>query len=97
MLTLALTMDHEEYLAEIATGRAVRSGTMAGRHSFARLRAGFLAESRARAEALAGEMDRDLSLAELRRARSLTQNQLAADLHGGQASIQPRAGRPPND
>ena len=29
----------------------------------------------------------DLSLAELRRARALTQDQLAADLHVGQASI----------
>lgn len=32
-------------------------------------------------------MERDLSLAELRRARSLTQDQLAADLHVNQASI----------
>ena len=60
---------------------------MAGRHSFAQLRAGLPAEDQARAEALTAEMDRALSLAELRRARALTQDQLAADLHVGQASI----------
>jgi len=60
---------------------------MAGRHSFARLRAGLPPEGRARAEALTDEMDRELSLAELRRARALMQDQLAADLHVGQASI----------
>ncbi len=60
---------------------------MAGKHSFAQLRAGLPAESKARAEALTAAMDRTLSLAELRRARALTQDQLAADLHVGQASI----------
>ena len=60
---------------------------MAGRHSFAHLRAELPAGERAQAEALTAEMDRELSLAELRRARALTQDQLAADLHVGQASI----------
>jgi DNA-binding XRE family transcriptional regulator len=60
---------------------------MAGRHSFDRLRAGLSAESRAKADALTEAMERDLSLAELRRARAMTQEQLAADLHVGQASI----------
>ncbi len=60
---------------------------MAGRHSFPQLRAVLSAEDQARAEALTVEMDRALSLAELRRARALTQDQLAADLHVGQASI----------
>lgn len=60
---------------------------MAGRHSFDRLRAGLSAESRAKAAALTDTMERDLSLAELRRARAMTQDQLAADLHVGQASI----------
>ena len=60
---------------------------MAGRHSFARLRAALPAGERAQAEALTTAMDRELSLAELRRARALTQDQLAADLNVGQASI----------
>lgn len=60
---------------------------MAGKRSFAQLRAGLSAKDRAQAEALTDEMDRELSLAELRRARALTQDQLAADLHVGQASI----------
>lgn len=60
---------------------------MAGRHSFAKLRVGLSPEGRARAEALTAEMDRELTLAELRRARALTQDQLASDLRVGQASI----------
>ena len=60
---------------------------MAGRHSFDRLRAGLSAESRTKAAELTEAMERDLSLAELRRARAMTQEQLAADLHVGQASI----------
>lgn len=60
---------------------------MAGRHSFDRLRAGLSAEGRAKAAVLTDRMERDLSLAELRRARAMTQDQLAADLHVGQASI----------
>ena len=60
---------------------------MAGRHSFEQLRGGLSAEARAKAVTLTDAMERDLSLAELRRARLLTQDQLAADLHVNQASI----------
>jgi len=60
---------------------------MAGRHSFDRLRNGLRAAARAEAAALTDAMDRDPSLAELRRARLMTQDQLAADLHINQASI----------
>jgi transcriptional regulator with XRE-family HTH domain len=41
----------------------------------------------AKAAALTEAMERALSLTELRRARAMTQDQLAADLHVGQASI----------
>ena len=60
---------------------------MAGRHSFDQLRDGLPAEARAEAAALTDAMERDLSLAELRRARLMTQDQLAADLHINQASV----------
>ncbi len=60
---------------------------MAGRHSFDRLRAGLSAEARAKAASLTDALERELSLTELRRARAMTQHQLAADLHVGQASI----------
>ncbi|HVY14009.1 MAG TPA: XRE family transcriptional regulator [Rhodopila sp.] len=58
-----------------------------GSHAFARLRESLSPEAQAEAVALTDQMDRELSLAELRKARSLTQDQLAADLHVGQASI----------
>lgn len=60
---------------------------MGGRHSFDRLRAGLPAEGRTTATAITDAMERELSLSELRRARAMTQEQLAADLHVGQASI----------
>src|SRR5579862_3167629 len=60
--------------------REKEKGTMAGRHSFDRLRAGLSAENRAKAAAIPDAMERVLSLAELRRARAMTQEQLAADL-----------------
>jgi hypothetical protein len=60
---------------------------MAGRHSFDRLRGGLSAEAGAKAASLSDAMERELSLTELRRARAMTQDQLAADLHVGQASI----------
>ncbi len=60
---------------------------MAGRHSFDQLRRGLPADARAEAAGLTDAMERDLSLAELRRARLMTQDQLAADLHINQASI----------
>ena len=58
-----------------------------GRHAFTRLRERLSPEARGEASALTDRMAWDLSLAELRKARSLTQDQLAADLHVGQASI----------
>jgi transcriptional regulator with XRE-family HTH domain len=60
---------------------------MTGKHSFDRLRAGLSAEARTEAARLTDAMERELSLADLRRARSMTQDQLASDLHVGQASI----------
>lgn len=60
---------------------------MAGRHNFNQLRDSLSPEGRAKAASLTGAMERDLSLTELRRARAMTQDQLAADLHVGQASI----------
>lgn len=60
---------------------------MTGRHSFDRLRDSLPAAARAKAGSLTDAMDRDLSLAELRRARLMTQDQLAADLHINQASV----------
>ena len=60
---------------------------MAGRHSFDQLRAGLTADGRAKADSLTDAMARNLSLTELRRARAMTQEQLATDLHIGQASI----------
>ena len=60
---------------------------MVGRRPFNQLRDGLPADARAKAAALTDAMERDLSLAELRRARLLTQDQLAADLHINQASI----------
>ncbi len=46
---------------------------MAGRHAFDRLRAGLSAEGRAEAASRTIAMEHDLSLAELRRARAMTQ------------------------
>ncbi len=60
---------------------------MAGRNSFDRLRAGLSVKARAEAVAATDVLDRELSLAELRRARAMTQEQLAADLRIGQASV----------
>ncbi len=60
---------------------------MAGRHLSERLRDSLPAPARTEAAALTDAVERDLSLAELRRARLLTQDQLAADLHVNQASI----------
>lgn len=60
---------------------------MAGRHPFDRLRAGLSPESQREAAALTNAMEQELSLGELRRARAMTQEQLASDLHIGQASV----------
>lgn len=59
---------------------------MAGRHAFERLRAGLSAEGQRQAAALTDAMERALPLAELRRARAMTQEQPAEDLHRGKAS-----------
>ena len=60
---------------------------MAGRHPFSRLREGLLPEALAREAAVTDAMEREMSLAELRRAQRMTQEQLAADLRVNQASI----------
>lgn len=60
---------------------------MAGRHAFGKLRAGLSTEAQRKAVALTDAMEQALTLAELRRARAMTQEQLASDLHVGQASI----------
>ena len=60
---------------------------MAGRHSFGQLRGSLPAGAQAEAAVLTDAMERDLSLAELRRARQMTQEQLASDLHINQASV----------
>lgn len=60
---------------------------MAGKHPFSQLRQTLPESARAEADALTDAMERDLSLAELRRARRLTQEQLASDLHVNQASV----------
>jgi DNA-binding transcriptional regulator YiaG len=61
--------------------------TMAGGHAFGQLRAGLSVDSQRKAAALTDAMEQTLSLSELRRARAMTQEQLAADLHVRQASI----------
>ena len=60
---------------------------MAGRHPFSKLVERMSPEARAEADALTKVMLHDLSLAELRRARRMTQDQLASDLHVNQASV----------
>jgi len=60
---------------------------MAGRHAFTQLRTSLSPSSQREAAALTDAMEQALSLAELRRARAMTQEQLASDLHVGQASI----------
>lgn len=60
---------------------------MAGRQSFDRLRGSLADDARMEAAVLTDALERDLSLAELRRARLMTQDQLAADLHINQASV----------
>ena len=60
---------------------------MAGRHDFRGLSATLAPEAQARAAVLTEAWDQALSLAELRRARALTQEQLAGELHIGQAAI----------
>lgn len=60
---------------------------MAGRHSFAELRAKMSPEARARAEEKAMALGREMDLAELRRALRLSQEELAQTLQVGQAAV----------
>jgi Helix-turn-helix domain len=62
-------------------------GVMAGRHAFGELRARLSTDGQRKAVELTDAMEQALTLAELRRARAMTQEQLASDLHVGQASI----------
>jgi len=60
---------------------------VAGRHPFQQLRDRLSPDAQREAAALTDAMEQELSLAELRRARAMTQEQLASDLHVGQSSI----------
>jgi transcriptional regulator with XRE-family HTH domain len=60
---------------------------MSGRNNFSKLAAGMSAASYKRAEAKAKDVSLQMNLAELRRARDLSQEEIAAVLHVGQASI----------
>lgn len=60
---------------------------MTGRRSFATLRAQMSDAALAEADALAARLDKDMDLAELRRARSLSQAELAQTLGVGQGSV----------
>jgi DNA-binding transcriptional regulator YiaG len=60
---------------------------MAGRHSFATLRNQMSAVSRKRADLLTDELRITMNLGELRRARQLSQDEIAQVLHVTQASV----------
>jgi DNA-binding transcriptional regulator YiaG len=60
---------------------------MAGRNSFAELRARMPAESQAMAEAEARRLDEQMDLAELRRALKLSQEEIGQTLQIGQGSV----------
>lgn len=60
---------------------------MAGRHSFAQLRARMTPEARAEAEAEALRLEEEMNLAELRRALKLSQDEIAQTLQIGQGSV----------
>jgi DNA-binding XRE family transcriptional regulator len=64
-----------------------RRKTMAGRHSFAELRARMSPEAQAAAEAEATRLDEDMDLAEVRRARKLSQEEIGQILQVGQGSV----------
>ncbi len=61
--------------------------TMAGRHSFAELRARMSPEAQASAEAEAVRLDEQMDLAEVRRALKLSQEEIGQILHIGQGSV----------
>ena len=60
---------------------------MAGRHTFAALRARMTPEAQAEAEALALRLGEDMDLADVRRALKLSQDEIAQTLHIGQGSV----------
>lgn len=60
---------------------------MAGRHSFAKLRDAMPPEAQARVAARAASLREEMDLAELRRARRLSQEELGQTLKVGQAAI----------
>ena len=60
---------------------------MAGRQSFARLRAGMTLQARAAAEAEALRLETEMTLAEVRRALKLSQDEIARTLSIGQGSV----------
>uniref|UniRef100_A0A7C4EHR4 Helix-turn-helix domain-containing protein n=1 Tax=Fundidesulfovibrio putealis TaxID=270496 RepID=A0A7C4EHR4_9BACT len=60
---------------------------MAGRHPFAKLREAMSLEGQERVRCKAEALRQDMDLAELRRARRLSQQELAQTLNIGQASV----------
>src|SRR5258708_4232739 len=64
-----------------------RRTTMAGRHSFAQLRARMTPEAQAKAEAEALRLEGEMDLAEVRRALKLSQDEIAQTLQIGQGSV----------
>jgi DNA-binding transcriptional regulator YiaG len=60
---------------------------MAGRHSFAELRARMTPEAQARSEAEALRLEEEMNLAEVRRALKLSQDEIAQTLQIGQGSV----------
>ena len=60
---------------------------MAGRHSFAELRARMTPNAQAKAEAEALRLEEEMDLAEVRRALKLSQDEIAQTLQIGQGSV----------
>lgn len=60
---------------------------MAGRHSFAELRARMTPKAQAKAETEALRLDEEMNLAEVRRALRLSQDEIAQTLQIGQGSV----------
>ncbi len=60
---------------------------MTGRHSFQTLRARLSPAAQAAAAAAADQLEQDMNLTELRRARQLSQEEIAQILKIGQASV----------
>lgn len=60
---------------------------MTGRKSFKALTAGFTPEQRVKIEKAKAELRREMSLAEVRQARQLTQEAIGGTLHVGQPAI----------